>query len=189
MTEAQTSAPAYPRHWEADVLLRDGGSAHLRPASPADAVPSLPSTLLPQVGSVFSFTFGTLANIVFVLFVTLFFAANPKLYLGGLIRLFPPKRRARARVVIDQVGATLHALLRLSVLIRDDLPTLGWPMRPIVSDCLTGADDDDDEASAPEAPGVECRRKPLMSSMRGLVDDPDADHGLVHEGPIRDFTC
>ena len=28
---------AYPRHWEADVLLRDGGTAHLRPVSQADA--------------------------------------------------------------------------------------------------------------------------------------------------------
>ncbi|HET6562055.1 MAG TPA: GNAT family N-acetyltransferase [Marmoricola sp.] len=37
MTEVETSTPAYPRHWEADVLLRDGGSAHLRPASPSDA--------------------------------------------------------------------------------------------------------------------------------------------------------
>ncbi|MEJ5914212.1 bifunctional acetate--CoA ligase family protein/GNAT family N-acetyltransferase [Pseudokineococcus sp. 1T1Z-3] len=31
------AAPAYPRHWEADVLLRDGTTAHLRPISPGDA--------------------------------------------------------------------------------------------------------------------------------------------------------
>jgi len=30
-------APGYPRHWEADVLLRDGGTAHLRPITPDDA--------------------------------------------------------------------------------------------------------------------------------------------------------
>ena len=29
--------PAYPRHWEADVVLRDGGTAHLRPITPDDA--------------------------------------------------------------------------------------------------------------------------------------------------------
>ncbi len=28
---APATAPAYPRHWEADVLLRDGHTAHLRP--------------------------------------------------------------------------------------------------------------------------------------------------------------
>ena len=32
-----TRESSYPRHWEADVLLRDGGTAHLRPVSPDDA--------------------------------------------------------------------------------------------------------------------------------------------------------
>jgi acyl-CoA synthetase (NDP forming)/RimJ/RimL family protein N-acetyltransferase len=30
-------APEYPAHWEADVVLRDGGTAHLRPVRPDDA--------------------------------------------------------------------------------------------------------------------------------------------------------
>jgi acyl-CoA synthetase (NDP forming)/ribosomal protein S18 acetylase RimI-like enzyme len=30
------NAPAYPRHWEADVVLRDGSTAHLRPITPDD---------------------------------------------------------------------------------------------------------------------------------------------------------
>jgi acyl-CoA synthetase (NDP forming)/RimJ/RimL family protein N-acetyltransferase len=32
-----SSAPEPPRHWEADVLLLDGGSAHIRPIRPEDA--------------------------------------------------------------------------------------------------------------------------------------------------------
>src|SRR5262249_27017874 len=28
---------SYPQHWEADVLLRDGGTARIRPITPADA--------------------------------------------------------------------------------------------------------------------------------------------------------
>lgn len=31
------SAPGYPAHWEADVVLRDGRTAHLRPITPDDA--------------------------------------------------------------------------------------------------------------------------------------------------------
>jgi acyl-CoA synthetase (NDP forming)/GNAT superfamily N-acetyltransferase len=31
-----TTAPAYPEHWEADVLLRDGRTAHLRPITADD---------------------------------------------------------------------------------------------------------------------------------------------------------
>lgn len=34
-TSADSSG--YPAHWEADVVLRDGGTAHLRPITPADA--------------------------------------------------------------------------------------------------------------------------------------------------------
>ncbi|HEX8498304.1 MAG TPA: GNAT family N-acetyltransferase [Actinomycetales bacterium] len=32
-----TGAPVYPAHWEADVVLRDGGVAHVRPIRPEDA--------------------------------------------------------------------------------------------------------------------------------------------------------
>ncbi|MFF2955935.1 GNAT family N-acetyltransferase [Kitasatospora sp. NPDC057965] len=31
------SEPEYPQHWEADILLRDGGTARIRPITPADA--------------------------------------------------------------------------------------------------------------------------------------------------------
>ena len=42
MTAQETDAPGssppdYPEHWEADVLLRDGRTAHLRPILPEDA--------------------------------------------------------------------------------------------------------------------------------------------------------
>ncbi|MFI6447409.1 GNAT family N-acetyltransferase [Kitasatospora sp. NPDC050543] len=35
--EKPTEEPGYPRHWEADVLLRDGGTARIRPITTADA--------------------------------------------------------------------------------------------------------------------------------------------------------
>ena len=34
--EGENGAPPYPSHWEADVVLRDGATVHLRPISPAD---------------------------------------------------------------------------------------------------------------------------------------------------------
>src|SRR5690349_14925569 len=33
----ENQAPAAPRHWEADVLLRDGRTAHIRPIEARDA--------------------------------------------------------------------------------------------------------------------------------------------------------
>ena len=37
MTDTQQEPHAAPRHWEADVLLRDGHTAHIRPIRPDDA--------------------------------------------------------------------------------------------------------------------------------------------------------
>ena len=37
MTDTQQEPHAAPRHWEADVLLRDGQTAHIRPIRPDDA--------------------------------------------------------------------------------------------------------------------------------------------------------
>ncbi|WP_035846195.1 bifunctional acetate--CoA ligase family protein/GNAT family N-acetyltransferase [Kitasatospora azatica] len=34
---ADVDQPGYPQHWEADILLRDGGTARIRPIVPADA--------------------------------------------------------------------------------------------------------------------------------------------------------
>jgi acyl-CoA synthetase (NDP forming)/GNAT superfamily N-acetyltransferase len=37
MTDTATLPPGYPVEWEADVVLRDGSVAHIRPITPADA--------------------------------------------------------------------------------------------------------------------------------------------------------
>ena len=37
MSTGSEAPPRYPAHWEADVVLADGGTAHLRPITPADA--------------------------------------------------------------------------------------------------------------------------------------------------------
>ena len=37
MSDAEPQPPAYPSHWEADVVLRDGSIGHVRPIRPADA--------------------------------------------------------------------------------------------------------------------------------------------------------
>src|SRR3954464_8715000 len=37
MSTPGEAARTYPAHWEADVVRADGGTAHLRPITPADA--------------------------------------------------------------------------------------------------------------------------------------------------------
>lgn len=79
------------------------------------------------------------------------------------------------------VGATAHALLLFKVLIRLLFPTLGCPINPIVKDCLTFC--------SPELTGPAESRNPLMSSRRGLVEDPEADVGVWTEEAERWLRC
>jgi predicted PurR-regulated permease PerM len=55
---------------------------------------------------------GALGNAVVILFLGIFFAAQPAVYRDGLVLLVPPRRRARVGAVLDEAGETLrHWLL------------------------------------------------------------------------------
>jgi predicted PurR-regulated permease PerM len=63
--------------------------------------------VLGKIASFFSMTFDAIAGFLLFLFIGLFFAAEPSLYINGLIRLVPMAKRKRARAVLDAIG---HAL-------------------------------------------------------------------------------
>lgn len=75
----------------------------------AGAVPSGESGSL-AAGAVSS-TFGTLGNLVIVLFIGLFGALDPDLYRRGVQSLLAPSLRPRAREVMDEVGETVRGWL------------------------------------------------------------------------------
>ena len=52
-------------------------------------------------------TVGLLSTGLIILFTGIFLAFEPSLYVGGVVRLVPPARRARARAVVAELG---HAL-------------------------------------------------------------------------------
>jgi predicted PurR-regulated permease PerM len=66
-------------------------------------------------------TFGAVANVVIVLFFAAFMAAHPRLYIDGFLALVAPRKRARARQVLYEMGHVLRrwlvgqSLLALSV--------------------------------------------------------------------------
>jgi predicted PurR-regulated permease PerM len=66
------------------------------------------------VGGAMTFAGGALeaaANLFIVLFFAIFLAAQPKLYVDGAVRLVPPRGRARAREVLDEIGDVLQRWL------------------------------------------------------------------------------
>lgn len=81
-----------------------------------------------RVTGVLTTTVGAVASAVLVAFLGLFFAAQPRTYHDGLVRLVPPDRRARAREVLGRVGQTLRWWLlgkALSMTLVGTLSALG----------------------------------------------------------------
>ena len=63
--------------------------------------------LASRVGTVFSGVFGIAANVVIVLFVSIYLAAQPQVYVNGFVTLFPKPRRQRICAVLHRVGEAL----------------------------------------------------------------------------------
>ncbi|MGY6706773.1 MAG: AI-2E family transporter [Rhizobiaceae bacterium] len=67
-----------------------------------------PSGLFGQVRVAFEMTFGVLGNILVILVLGVFIAAQPQLYRDGLARLVSPRSRRRFGQVLDEIGTTLR---------------------------------------------------------------------------------
>ncbi|QBQ55254.1 AI-2E family transporter [Nitrosococcus wardiae] len=63
--------------------------------------------MLTQASNIFSSTLDVLFSFIIILFIGLYGAAQPRLYVDGIIRLIPIRKRQRARMVLHQVGQTL----------------------------------------------------------------------------------
>lgn len=67
-----------------------------------------PATLLSGVGGFFTSTIGVVGNVLMTFLLAVYFASEPRLYIRGLVKLFPKARRHRATQVIASVGETLR---------------------------------------------------------------------------------
>ncbi len=85
-----------------DLPLIGNFFKHLNPQSLLERGASLKS-----VQSFFSFTFLTITEFIIVIFVGLYLAFDPGLYVGGVVALVPIRFRARFRQVIETVGYAL----------------------------------------------------------------------------------
>jgi hypothetical protein len=79
----------------------------LRQAPQFNAVMSGRGDLLGSVTGIVSTTLGAVVTVIVVMFVGLFVAANPQLYVAGVLRLVPQHRRDRIAEVMGATGYTL----------------------------------------------------------------------------------
>lgn len=77
-------------------------------SAPHSDAPAAGEGVASTVTSAVSGTLSAIANTVFVLVVALYLAVDPRLYVEGVIRLFPLPRRDRAREVLQAMGAALR---------------------------------------------------------------------------------
>lgn len=65
------------------------------------------SGMLSKAGVLFSGTLGVIGNALIIMFVGIYLAAQPRLYVEGFVTLFPLHKRARTRQVMSELGDTL----------------------------------------------------------------------------------
>ena len=69
------------------------------------------SDLMTQARMLFSGAFGALVNAVIILFVGVYLAAQPRLYISGVLHLLPKRKRERGAEVFAELGRTLELWL------------------------------------------------------------------------------
>jgi predicted PurR-regulated permease PerM len=98
------------------------------------------ANMVPKAGLFFSGVFGALGNVLIILFVGIYFAAQPGVYIKGMVTLVPKRKRARAREVLDEIGTTLAkwlvgksvSMLLVGILTATGLTLLGVPLALIL---------------------------------------------------------
>ena len=109
-------------------ILERAGQGGQQGASPASAAE--------PIAAVLSTMFGALADVVIVLFIGLYLAVKPDLYVNGLLHLVPIAKRPRATAVLHTIGYTLRwllvgqlaAMIVVGVLTTAGLLLLGVPL-------------------------------------------------------------
>lgn len=94
------------------------------------------AALLTRVGGVFSSTFGALGNFFITILLAVYFAAEPRFYVSGFVKLFPKRNRERVLEVLSTIGDTLRwwligkagSMLFIGVLTWIGLSILGVPL-------------------------------------------------------------
>jgi predicted PurR-regulated permease PerM len=70
-----------------------------------------PGTIARQVGGIATLSISVILDLLLVMFGSIYFAAQPRLYRTGLLKLVPPKARALAGETFETVGVALRRWL------------------------------------------------------------------------------
>ena len=66
------------------------------------------ASFLSSVGGFFSTTAGMITNFFITILLAVYFAAEPRTYVHGFTKLFPPEKRPRVLEIVGEIGETLR---------------------------------------------------------------------------------
>lgn len=99
--------PAAVTHFER-YLQQFGWLNQLLGGTPSlDKLVQNASGMLSKAGVLFSGTLGVIGNVLIIVFVGIYLAAQPRVYVDGFVTLFPKPKRRRTRQVMNELGDTL----------------------------------------------------------------------------------
>lgn len=121
------------REW----LAEQPALSRLLPAIPSgEQIMSRLPRLLPDAAPLFSGALGALINMVVIIVIGIYLAAQPRPYLRSLLLMVPPAQRPRAAHVLDTLGNTLArwllgkalSMLIVGIMVAVSLGLLGVPL-------------------------------------------------------------
>lgn len=95
--------------------------------SPEDLIAHT-SAFISKTGVLFTGAGGAIGNVVIIVFLAIYLAAQPDLYIQGFIKLLPENKHKRAQKIIDTIGENLSRWLvgkAISMVIIGTVTTLG----------------------------------------------------------------
>lgn len=98
------------------------------------------AALAPNAGLFFTGVLGAAGNVLIIVFVGIYFALQPTLYVEGMVTLVPQRKRPRAREVLGEIGDTLAkwlvgkacSMLVVGIAVSAGLAVLGVPLALIL---------------------------------------------------------
>lgn len=109
--QLSTSIPRAVNTLENYLAGRSWGQTVLEQVPDSQEMMDNASDLLSQARLLFSGAFGAVINFIIILFVGIYLAAQPQIYITGVLRLLPKHKRARGLEVFAELGRTLELWL------------------------------------------------------------------------------
>ena len=89
----------------------------------------------------FSTSFGIIGDLYIILFLGIFFTADPSLYKNGIIFFFPPQRKSTGRVILKKIESALKGWLKsilVSIVLITILVAVGLSMTGLPGTAVLG---------------------------------------------------